>query len=56
MAAKEYKVVVAGAAHFTWANSAEQASRRIEKQEGVKRGTAKTCLSNVTRKQATANV
>lgn len=53
MAAKEYKVKVAGQVHLEWANSAEQASRRVEKALGVARGTAKTCVSNVTRKQST---
>lgn len=53
MAAKEYKITLPGKRTVkVWANSAEQAARRAEREHGTGHVvTQKRYVSNVTRKQ-----
>jgi hypothetical protein len=48
MAAKEYKVNTAHGTFVTWANSAEQAARRVEREIGKRCVTQRSYISNRT--------
>ena len=54
MAAKEYKITVAGQTEVVWANSAEQAARRVEKK--FKTGHAVTQRSHKALSNRTKNM